>query len=35
MKDKKDIAITNSFQKVIDESGSKPNKIWVNQVCEF
>ena len=32
---KKGITITNAFQKILDESGRKPNKIWVNKGSEF
>ena len=32
---KKDITITNSFQKILDESYRKPNKIWVYEGNEF
>ena len=35
MKDKKDITITNAFQKVLDESNRKLNKIWVKRGTEF
>ena len=35
LKDKKGIAITNAFQKVLDESNRKPNKIWVDTGSEF
>ena len=35
LKDKKDITITNSFQKILYESGRKPNKMWVDQGSEF
>ena len=35
LKDKKGIAITNAFQKVLDESNRKPNKIWVDKGSEF
>ena len=35
MKDKKDIPITNTFQKSFDESNRKPNKIWVDKDSEF
>ena len=28
---KKDIAITNAFQQILDASGHKPNKIWVDR----
>ena len=30
MKDKKGITITNAFQKILDESNRKSNKIWVD-----
>ena len=35
LKDKKGITITNAFQKSIDESNWKPNKIWVDKSSEF
>ena len=35
LKDKKGITITNGFQKILDESNHKPNKIWVNKGSEF
>ena len=35
MKDKKGIAITNPFEKVLDGSNYKPNKIWVHKGSEF
>ena len=35
MKDKKGITITNAFQIILDESNSKPNKIWVDKGSEF
>ena len=35
LKDKKCITITNSFQKILDESEHKPNKILLNKGCEF
>ena len=35
LKDKKGITITNTFQKFLDESGRKPNKIWVDKSSEF
>ena len=35
LKDKKGIKITNAFQKVLDESNHKPNKIWVDKGSEF
>ena len=35
LKDKKGITITNSFQKILDESGRKPNKICADKGSEF
>ena len=35
MKDKKGITITNAFQKILKESNSKTNKIWVDMGSEF
>ena len=32
---KKGITITNAFQKNLDESNCKPNKIWVDEGSEF
>ena len=29
------ITITNAFQKILDESNRKPNKIWVDQGSKF
>ena len=29
LKDKKGIAIANAFQKILEESGRTPNKVWV------
>ena len=34
-KGKKGIMITNAFQKILDESNCKLNKIWVDKVSEF
>ena len=34
-KNKKGIAITEAFQKNLDESKRKPNKIWVEKCSEF
>ena len=34
-KGKKGIMITNAFQKSLDESNCKLNKIWVDKVSEF
>ena len=31
LKDKKGISVTNGFNKIIKQSGRKPNKIWVDQ----
>ena len=35
LKDRKGITITNAFQKILDESNRKPNKIWVDNRYEF
>ena len=35
LKEKKCIAITNAFQKSLDQSNRKPNKIWVDKGIEF
>ena len=35
MTDKKDITISNAFQKFLVESNHKPNKIYVDQGSEF
>ena len=35
MKDKKGITITNAFWKMLDESGRKPSKIWVDKGSKF
>ena len=35
LKDKKGITITNAFQKFLDKSNCKQNKIWVNKGSEF
>ena len=35
LKDKKDISIVNAFRKVLDKSGRKPKKIWVDKGSEF
>ena len=32
---KKGITVTNAFQKILDESSCKPNKIWVHKGIEF
>ena len=35
LKDEKGITITNTFQKILDESNRKPKKLWVDKGCEF
>ena len=35
LKDKKGITITNAFQKILDESNRKPNKIWIAKSSDF
>ena len=35
LEDKKRITITNAFQKILDESSCKQNKIWVDKSKEF
>ena len=35
LKDKKGISIFNAFDKIIKQSETKPNKIWVDQGSEF
>ena len=35
LKDKKGISIVNPFNKILKQSGRKPNKIWVDQGGEF
>ena len=35
IKRQKTITITNDFQKILDKSGYKPNKIWVDKFSEF
>ena len=35
LKDKKGITITNAFQKILDESSRRPNKIWADKGSEF
>ena len=35
LKDKKGISIVNAFDKIIKQSGKKPNKMWVDQGSEF
>ena len=35
LKDKKDVAIINVFQSILDKSKRKSNKIWTDQGSEF
>ena len=35
LKDKKGVTITNVFEKVLDSSKRKPNKLWVDQGSKF
>ena len=35
LKDKKGVSIVYAFQKILHESGRKPNKIWVDKGSEF
>ena len=35
LKDKKGISVTNGFNKIIKQSGRKPNKTWADQGSEF
>ena len=35
LKDKKGVSIVNAFQKILDKSARKPNKIWVDNGSEF
>ena len=35
LKDKKGVSIVNAFQSILDKSGRKPNKIWVDQGSQF
>ena len=35
LKDKKGVTITNAFQKILDSSKRKPNKIWVDEGSKF
>ena len=34
-KDKKGVSINGAFQKILDDSNRKPNKIWVHKGSEF
>ena len=35
MKDKKGVTIVNAFQKVLDDSKTKPNKTWADKGPKF
>ena len=35
LKDKKGVSIVGAFQKILDDSNQKPNKIWVDKGSEF
>ena len=35
LKDEKGTAVTNAFEKLLDKSRCKPNKIWLDKVSEF
>ena len=35
LKDKKGVTFVNAFQKVLDKSQRKPNKIWADKGSEF
>ena len=35
LKDKNGITISNVFQKILDESNQKPNKMWIDKGSEF
>ena len=35
LKDKKGSTITNAFQKILDQSNRKCNKLWVHKWCAF
>ena len=35
LKDKKGVSIVNAFQRILDDSNRKPNKIWVDKRSEF
>ena len=35
LKDKKGIATTNAFQKILDDPSHKPSKIWLDKGGEF
>ena len=35
LKDKKRVTFVNTFEKILDDSKTNPNKIWVDQGSEF
>ena len=35
LKDKKGVSIVDGFQKILDDSNRKPNKIWVDKGGEY
>ena len=35
LKDKKGVSIVDAFQKILDDSKRKPNKIWIDKGSEF
>ena len=35
LKDKKGVSIVDAFQEILDKSGRKPKKIWVNKGSQF
>ena len=35
LKDKKGVSIVDAFQKILDDSNRKPNKVWVDRGSEF
>ena len=35
LKDKKGITFTNAFEKILDKSNRKPNRIWVDKGSEY
>ena len=35
LKNKKGVSIVTAFQKILNESNRKPNKIWVDKGSEF
>ena len=35
LEDKKGVSTVDAFQKILDKSGRKPNKIWVDKWSDF